>query len=127
MAPIPPIIDYLTKSIVSLSPGGYVPQLPPGLSLPKRVGILTAGGLAPCLSSSVGGLIDRYHELYPSVEIICYLGGYKGLLLGDSVCVTPEVRTEASLLHLHGGSPIGNSRIKLTNKADCVKRGFCKE
>jgi pyrophosphate--fructose-6-phosphate 1-phosphotransferase len=127
MAPIPPIEGYLAKSMVSLSPAGYLPQLPSGLSLPKRVAIMTAGGLAPCLASAVGGLIDRYNELYPSVEILCYLGGYKGLLLGDSVCVTPEVRAEASLLHLHGGSPIGNSRVKLTNKADCVRRGFCKE
>jgi pyrophosphate--fructose-6-phosphate 1-phosphotransferase len=30
-------------------------------------------------------------------------------------------------LHRHGGSPIGNSRTKLTNVADCVKRGLVKE
>ncbi|MGE3830616.1 MAG: pyrophosphate--fructose-6-phosphate 1-phosphotransferase, partial [Parvibaculaceae bacterium] len=30
------------------------------------------------------------------------------------------------LLH-HGGSPLGNSRVKLTNKADCLKRGLIKE
>ena len=27
----------------------------------------------------------------------------------------------------HGGSPIGNSRVKLTNVKDCVKRGLVKE
>ena len=27
----------------------------------------------------------------------------------------------------HGGSPIGNSRVKLTNIEDCVKRKFVKE
>ncbi len=33
----------------------------------------------------------------------------------------------AHLLHRYGGSPIGNSRVKLTNTADCVKRGLVKE
>lgn len=93
----------------------------------QKVAILTAGGLAPCLSSAVGGLIERYSELAPEVEIIGYLGGYKGLLLGKSVPVTPEVRAGASVLHKHGGSPIGNSRVKLTNVKDCVKRGLVKE
>ena len=93
----------------------------------QKVAILTAGGLAPCLSSAVGGLIDRYSELAPELEIIGYLGGYKGLLLGSSVPVTPEVRAGAHVLHKHGGSPIGNSRVKLTNAKDCVKRGLVKE
>ena len=92
-----------------------------------KVALLTAGGLAPCLSSAVGGLIERYTELTPNTEIIGYLGGYKGLLLGQSVVASPEVRAQASILHQHGGSPIGNSRVKLTNVADCVKRGLVKE
>ena len=94
---------------------------------PKKVAILTAGGLAPCLSSAIGGLIERYTEIDPSIEIICYVGGYKGLLLGKSIKVTPQMRQKAHLLHLYGGSPIGNSRVKLTNVADCVKRGLVKE
>jgi pyrophosphate--fructose-6-phosphate 1-phosphotransferase len=93
----------------------------------QKVAILTAGGLAPCLSSAVGSLIQRYSELAPELEIIGYLGGYKGLLLGSSVAVTPEVRAGAGVLHKHGGSPIGNSRVKLTNRKDCVKRGLVKE
>ena len=93
----------------------------------KKIGILTAGGLAPCLSSAVGGLIERYTELAPEVEIICYKDGYKGLLLGDSIDVTPTIRQKAHLLHLYGGSPIGNSRVKLTNVADCEKRGLVKK
>jgi len=93
----------------------------------KRVAILTAGGLAPCLSSAVGGLIERYSELHPDVEIICYRGGYMGLLLGDSVVVTPQMRANAGRLHQFGGSPIGNSRVKLTNVKDCVERGLVKE
>jgi pyrophosphate--fructose-6-phosphate 1-phosphotransferase len=31
------------------------------------------------------------------------------------------------VLHRHGGSPIGNSRVKLTNMKDCVKRGLVSE
>ncbi len=93
----------------------------------KKVALLTAGGLAPCLSSAIGGLIERYTELYPDIEIICYRGGYKGLLQGDSIPVTEEIRANAATLHLHGGSPIGNSRVKLTNVKDCVKRGLVKE
>ncbi|HLV19835.1 MAG TPA: pyrophosphate--fructose-6-phosphate 1-phosphotransferase [Polyangiaceae bacterium] len=94
---------------------------------PNKVALLTAGGLAPCLSSAVGALIERYTELAPEVEIIGYIGGYKGLLRGDSVLVTPVVRESASVLHKHGGSPIQNSRVKLTNAEDCVKRGLVQE
>ncbi len=93
----------------------------------KKVALLTAGGLAPCLSSAVGGLIQRYTDVAPDVEIIAYRGGYQGLLQGDIMKVTPEVRAKAHLLHDFGGSPIVNSRVKLTNVADCVKRGLVQE
>ncbi|CCH75265.1 pyrophosphate--fructose-6-phosphate 1-phosphotransferase [Nostocoides australiense] len=93
----------------------------------RKVAMLTAGGIAPCLSSAVGGLIERYTELAPEVEIIGYLDGYAGLLTGNSITVTPEVRAGAHLLHGFGGSPLGNSRVKLTNVKDCVKRGLVQE
>jgi pyrophosphate--fructose-6-phosphate 1-phosphotransferase len=93
----------------------------------KRVGILTAGGLAPCLSSAIGALIETYTEQAPEIEIVFYRSGYKGLLLGDSFLATPAIRENASVLHDHGGSPIGNSRVKLTNVADCIKRGLVNE
>jgi pyrophosphate--fructose-6-phosphate 1-phosphotransferase len=93
----------------------------------RKVALLTAGGFAPCLSSAVGGLIERYTELAPDVEIIAYRHGYQGLLSGDYVTVTPEVRAKAGLLHSFGGSPIGNSRVKLTNVKDLVKRGLVHE
>lgn len=96
--------------------------------MPKhKVAMLTAGGLAPCLSSSVAELIARYSEAAPDVEMIGYRSGYAGLLKGESIPVTPEVRASAGVLHSHGGSPIGNSRVKLTNVKDCVKRGLVKE
>jgi pyrophosphate--fructose-6-phosphate 1-phosphotransferase len=81
----------------------------------RKVAFLTAGGLAPCLSAALGYLIERYTEVAPEVELIAYTDGYKGLLLGQHIDITPDVRAQASaLLHL-GGSPIGNSRVKLTN------------
>src|ERR1700745_2860957 len=92
----------------------------------STVAMLTAGGLAPCLSSAVGGLIERYTEVAPDVRIIAYRNGYAGLLIGDSVEVTDEVRSVAGRLHAFGGSPIGNSRGKLTNVEDSFKRGLAK-
>jgi pyrophosphate--fructose-6-phosphate 1-phosphotransferase len=93
----------------------------------RRVALLTAGGLAPCLSSAVGGLIERYTEIAPEIEIIGYRNGYAGLLAGDSIVVTEQIRRAAYLLHRFGGSPIGNSRVKLTNVKDCVRRGLVQE
>jgi pyrophosphate--fructose-6-phosphate 1-phosphotransferase len=92
-----------------------------------KVAMLTAGGLAPCLSSAVGGLIERYSEVAPEIPLIGYRGGYKGLLQGDAIAITSEVRAQAHLLHRHGGSPLGNSRVKLTNIADCLKRGLIRD
>ncbi len=93
----------------------------------KKVAILTAGGFAPCLSSAIGGLIEKYTEVAPEVEIIAYRHGYQGLLQGDFLEVTDVVRKNASLLHKFGGSPVGNSRVKLTNVKDLVKRGLVQE
>src|SRR4051812_45429259 len=95
--------------------------------LRQKIAMLTAGGLAPSLSSSVGSLIKVYGTRAPDAKMIGYLGGYQGLLTASSIPVTPEVRKKAKILHEHGGSPIGNSRVKLTNIADCVKRGLVKE
>lgn len=92
-----------------------------------KIAMLTAGGLAPCLSSAVGGLIQRYTDLAPDAPMIGYLGGYAGLLTGKSVEVTPKVRRRAYVLHKHGGTPLASSRVKLTNAADNVKRGLIKE
>ena len=90
----------------------------------NKVALLTAGGFAPCLSSAVGGLIQRYTEIAPEVEIIAYRHGYQGLLSGDFLTVTDQVRTNAAVLHEFGGSPLGNSRVKLTNAKDLVERGL---
>ncbi len=92
-----------------------------------KVAMLTAGGLAPCLSSAVAELIACYSEIAPDVEIVGYKSGYAGLLKGEAIAVTPDVRSNADILHRHGGSPIGNSRVKLTNVRDCVARSLVKE
>ncbi|MDR1189187.1 MAG: pyrophosphate--fructose-6-phosphate 1-phosphotransferase [Bifidobacteriaceae bacterium] len=90
----------------------------------NRVAILTAGGFAPCLSAAVGGLIQRYTELSPDTEILIYQYGYYGLLTGDSYLVDAEARAKVGILQRFGGSPIGNSRVKLTNAADLTRRGL---
>ena len=92
-----------------------------------KIALLTAGGLAPCLSAAVGYLIADYSKKLPKAEIIGYRNGYMGLLKGWSVKVTPKTRRDALVLTQHGGSPIGNSRVKLTNVKDCIKRGLTKE
>ena len=93
----------------------------------QKVALLTAGGFAPCLSTAIGALISRYTELAPEVEIIAYRNGYQGLLTGDALTVTEEVRAHADVLRRFGGSPIGNSRVKLTNTTDLIKRGLVPE
>ena len=90
----------------------------------RTVAMLTAGGIAPCLSSAVGGLIERYTAVAPDVRIIGYRDGYAGLLRGDYLLVTDEVRAQAHRLHRFGGSPLGNSRVKLTNVDDLASRGL---
>ncbi|MCM2449475.1 pyrophosphate--fructose-6-phosphate 1-phosphotransferase [Agrobacterium vitis] len=92
-----------------------------------KVALLTAGGLAPCLSSAVGGLIERYSDIAPDAEIVAYKSGYRGLLMDYKIEINQHMREQAHVLHRYGGSPIGNSRVKLTNVADCVKRGLVKE
>lgn len=98
-----------------------------------HVAMMTAGGLAPCLSSSIANLINSWVKAkndgkVASVSFRMYIGGYKGLLTGDSFLV-PEEELGAGTDHLNtlGGSPIGNSRVKLTNVEDCVKRGYVPE
>ena len=41
----------------------------------KKVAFLTAGGLAPCLSSSIGFLIAEYTRKPPEVDLIGYRDG----------------------------------------------------
>ena len=92
-----------------------------------KIAFLTAGGIAPCLSASVGALIQKYNEIAPDAELIAYLNGYRGLLLGKSILIPNSVKERYSTLYDFGGSPIGNSRVKLTNVDDCTKKGYVKD
>ena len=92
-----------------------------------KIAFLTAGGIAPCLSSSIGALIEKYNEIAPDAELIGYLNGYRGLLLGNSFEFPDSAKTNFATLYDFGGSPIGNSRVKLTNVDDCFKRGYVLE
>ncbi len=93
----------------------------------KRIAFLTAGGIAPCLSASIGALIEKYRELAPDAELIGYLNGYQGLLTGRSIRFPDSVWEKYPVLYQFGGSALGNSRVKLTNVEDCVKRGLVEE
>ena len=95
--------------------------------MPKKVAFLTAGGIAPCLSASIGALIERYNELEPDAIMSGYLNGYQGLLLGKSINFSDEVKKNYDVLFDFGGSAIGNSRVKLTNIKDCIRRGLVQE
>jgi len=89
-----------------------------------KIAFLTAGGIAPCLSSSIGALIEQYAKRKPEVKMIGYLNGYRGLLLGKSIVFPESVKNNFTALYDFGGSPIGNSRVKLTNIQDCIDRGY---
>ena len=89
-----------------------------------KIAFLTAGGIAPCLSSSIGALIEQYGKRKPGVKMIGYLNGYRGLLLGKSIVFPESVKNNFTALYDFGGSPIGNSRVKLTNIQDCIDRGY---
>ena len=62
-----------------------------------KIAFLTAGGIAPCLSSSIGALIESYNKLAPEAEMIGYLNGYRGLLQGKSLRFPEEVKTNLVL------------------------------
>ena len=86
-----------------------------------KIAFLTAGGIAPCLSSSIGFLLKEYYDYDSETEFIGYLNGYKGLLKGDSIRLSCNV---INVINSFGGSFLGNSRVKLTNVKDCVKNNY---
>ena len=92
-----------------------------------KVAFLTSGGIAPCLSSSIGRLMYNYSEINEKVEFIGYLNGYKGLLTNKKIVLPNSLGDKTSVLYDFGGTFLGNSRIKLTNKKDCIEKGYVKE
>tara|TARA_B100000214_G_scaffold370332_1_gene344809 strand:+ start:495 stop:1682 length:1188 start_codon:yes stop_codon:yes gene_type:complete len=91
-----------------------------------KVAFLTSGGIAPCLSAAIGRLIENYRR-NSDIELIGYLNGYKGLLLGRSIKFPNNIINSTSKFYQFGGSPIGNSRVKLTNIKDCINNNYIKK
>ena len=83
-----------------------------------NVAFMTSGGLAPCLSSSIAHLVHYWVEALRGGKISgltlrMYIDGYKGVLTGDSFLVPEESWDSCTVLQDLGGSPIGNSRVKV--------------
>lgn len=83
-----------------------------------NVAMMTSGGLAPCLSSSIAQLVKHWVAAYregkiSSLSFRMYLGGYKGVLIGDSFMLAEDQWDSLDRLNYLGGSPIGNSRVKV--------------
>ena len=63
-----------------------------------RIAFLTAGGIAPCLSSSIGELIKGYYSIYPNAKLFGYLNGYCGLLMGKSIEISEIVKQNGLII-----------------------------
>ena len=92
-----------------------------------KAAFLTAGGIAPCLSASIGRLIWNYSGKDIDVEMIGYLHGYKGLLTGQSISLSQDVLDNSEVHDEFGGSPFGNRQVKHTNADDCMQNGYIEE
>jgi len=98
----------------------------------ENVAFMTSGGLAPCLSSAVAWLVHYWKKALKdgkidNLSIRCYRYGYIGILKNDSFLLSPIQMEHCEFLHDLGGSPIGNSRVKLTNQKACIDQELIKE
>jgi len=90
-----------------------------------KIAFLTSGGNAPCLNSSIGRLLFNFSEIDNEVHAIGYLNGFSGLLNNNSINLPTKFSSnEIDVFYNLGGSFIGNSRVKLTNTDDCLKKGL---
>lgn len=92
------------------------------MSAPAKVNVamMTSGGLAPCLSSSIAQLVHYWVKALREgkvsvVTFRMYIDGYKGVLTGDSFLLGEETWDKCDALNYLGGSPIGNSRVKVSD------------
>lgn len=86
-----------------------------------NVAMMTSGGLAPCLSASVAQLckywIKALHDgKINGLTLRMYVDGYAGILTGESFLVPEEEWDDLDILNYLGGSPIGNSRVKVCTR-----------
>ena len=91
-----------------------------------HLALMTSGGLAPCLSSSVASLVSAYLRAGAPFTLRLFHHSYMGILRGESTLVNPKTFNVAAY-HAVGGSPMGSSRVKLTNAADCKRRNLVPE
>jgi pyrophosphate--fructose-6-phosphate 1-phosphotransferase len=92
-----------------------------------NVAMMTSGGLAPCLSSSVSLLALFWIQALRDGKISgltlrMYKDGYKGILISDSFCVPESDWEGMKNLNFIGGSPIGNSRVKVCSLRMTTRR-----
>ena len=73
----------------------------------KRIGFLTSGGDCQSLNATMRGVAKTLYENLEDVEIIGILDGYKGLIYGNYVKLTPK---DFSGILTEGGTIIGTSR-----------------
>ncbi len=90
-----------------------------------NVGMMTSGGLAPCLSSSIAQLAKYWIEALEEGKISgltlrMYVDGYAGVLTGHSFVVPESEWKNMEKLNFLGGSPIGNSRVKVSYMSNRV-------
>ncbi|MBE5928196.1 MAG: 6-phosphofructokinase [Lachnospiraceae bacterium] len=83
----------------------------------KRIGFLTSGGDCQSLNATMRGVAKTLYENLEDVEIIGILDGYKGLIYGNYVKLTPK---DFSGILTEGGTIIGTSRqpFKLMREPD---------
>jgi diphosphate-dependent phosphofructokinase len=91
------------------------------MSQHMKIAMMTSGGLAPCLSASIAQLVKYWSAALKdgkiaSLSIRFYRDGYKGVLIGDSFVLDKALWEECNALNYLGGSPIGNSRVKVRKK-----------
>ena len=90
-----------------------------------KIAFLTSGGNAPCLNSSIGRLLFHFSKIDNEVLAVGYLNGFSGLLKGNKINFPTKLSSdEIDIFYNLGGSLIGNSRVKLTNIDDCLKKGL---
>ena len=68
-----------------------------------KIAFLTSGGIAPCLSASIGRLIKNYSEADSTFTMMGYLHGYKGLLSNKFIPISQNVIEGAEILSAGGG------------------------
>ena len=95
-----------------------------------NVGMMTSGGLAPCLSSSIAQLSKYWIEALEEGKISgltlrMYVDGYAGILTGHSFVVPESEWKNLDKLNFLGGSPIGNSRVKVSTNHDFLTSNRC--